>query len=48
MYDFTIHRKLKKHKKYRIKPTLIEKIKSKLAMKKFKRKLRKMSNEKKC
>ena len=48
MYDFTVNRKLKKHKKYRIKPTLIEKIRGKLAMNKFKRKLRKMSNEKKC
>ena len=48
MYDFTIHKKLKKHKKYRIKSTLIEKIRGKLAMNKFKRKLRKMSNEKKC
>lgn len=34
------------YKKYRLKPTLIEKIKSKLAMKKFKRKLRNMTNEK--
>ena len=42
MFDFTIHKKLKKHKKYRLKPTLIEKIKSKFAMKKFKRKLRNM------
>lgn len=42
MYDFTIHRKLKKHKKYRLKPTLKEKIRSKLAMNKFKRKLRNM------
>lgn len=46
MFDFTIHRKLKKHKKYRIKPTLIEKIRGKLAMNKFKRKLRNMTNEK--
>ena len=46
MFDFTIHKKLKKHKKYRIKPTLKQKIKSKLAIKKFKRKLRNMSNEK--
>ena len=41
-----IHKKLKKHKKYRLKPTLKEKIKGKLAMKKFKRKLRCMRNEK--
>lgn len=46
MFDFTIHKKLKKHKKYRIKPTLIEKIRGKLAMNKFKRKLRNMTNEK--
>lgn len=42
MYDFMLHFILKKHKKYRLKPTLIEKIKSKSAMKKFKRKLRNM------
>lgn len=46
MYDFTIHKKLKMPKKYRLKPTLIEKIKSKLAINKFKRKLRNMTNEK--
>lgn len=46
MFDLMLHRKLKKHKKYRLKPTLIEKIKSKFAMKKFKRKLRNISNEK--
>lgn len=34
--------KLKKHKKYRLKPTLKEKIKGKLVMIKFKRKLKKM------
>lgn len=48
MFDLMLHRKLKKHKKYRLKPTLIEKIRGKLAINKFKRKLRKMSNEKKC
>ena len=42
MYDFSVYKKLKKHKKYRLKPTLKEKIKSKLAMNKFKRKLRNM------
>lgn len=46
MYDFTIHKKLKKHKKYRIKPTLKEKIMYKISMNKFKRKLRNMTNEK--
>lgn len=46
MYDLMLHKKLKKHKKYRIKPTLIEKIRGKLAMNKFKRKLRCMRNEK--
>ena len=45
---FRVNRKLKKHKKYRLKPTLIEKIKSKLAINKFKRKLRNMRNEKNC
>ena len=44
MYDFTTYKKLKKHKKYRLKPTLKEKIKGKLVMNKFKRKLRNMSN----
>lgn len=48
MFDLMLHRKLKKHKKYRLKPTLIEKIRGKLAINKFKRKLRKMSNEKNC
>ena len=42
MFDLMRHKKLKKHKKYRLKPTLIEKIKGKFAMKKFKRKLRNM------
>lgn len=48
MFDLMLYRKLKKHKKYRIKPTLIEKIRGKLAMNKFKRKLRCMRNEKDC
>lgn len=48
MFDLMLHRKLKKHKKYRLKPTLIEKIRGKLAINKFKRKLRKISNEKNC
>ena len=43
MYDFMIHIILKKHKKYRLKPTLKEKIRGKLAIKKFKRKLRCMT-----
>ena len=46
MFDMMIDRKLKKHNKYRIQPTLKQKIRGKLAIKKFKRKLRYMTNEK--